>query len=405
LKTVLLNGTRQSITVTPTKDMTSATILVVTSVVSEGDSTGLCSNCMIEEGSTATDYEPYGYKIPVVCSGKNLFDKDNFTPSMTNGTRTKNGYDYTVIGNKGNEASASSGSFNVRFSEGIITPTKNLTVSVYITMLEYGGIGDKIRLWTVSGSSAKQHTFASKTVSLNERLRLSWTYTNVDYEIDALWFYVNGNKLLIEMDTLQIETNDVMTDYEPYYLPITTNIYLDEPLRKIGDYADYVDFENRKVVKNVSETILKGTEDCYSSGIGSTNERIIYDLSVFNGLKGNGNTPSLCTHTKTTIDANVGWAGTKFVMQVANADVRFYRPFYCEITEFTEKTPFEWKQYLARLYAEGNPFKVYSVRSETSEETINLPKLPSFKGTTVYTIKTSVQPSEMSATYYAMNKE
>ncbi|MBO5725586.1 MAG: hypothetical protein J6S00_00815, partial [Clostridia bacterium] len=25
---------------------------------------------------------------------------------------------------------------------------------------------------------------------------------------------------------------------------IETNIYLDEPLRKIGDYADYIDFEN-----------------------------------------------------------------------------------------------------------------------------------------------------------------
>ena len=32
--------------------------------------------------------------------------------------------------------------------------------------------------------------------------------------------------------------------YEPYHEPITTNIYLDEPLRKVGDYADYIDFKN-----------------------------------------------------------------------------------------------------------------------------------------------------------------
>ena len=32
---------------------------------------------------------------------------------------------------------------------------------------------------------------------------------------------------------------------------VITNIYLDEPLRKIGDYADYIDFENKKLIRNV----------------------------------------------------------------------------------------------------------------------------------------------------------
>lgn len=48
-----------------------------------------------------------------------------------------------------------------------------------------------------------------------------------------------------------------------YKIPIeingtTTNIYLDEPLRKIGEYADYIDFENQKVVRNVEKRILDG---------------------------------------------------------------------------------------------------------------------------------------------------
>lgn len=37
----------------------------------------------------------------------------------------------------------------------------------------------------------------------------------------------------------------------------TTSIYLDEPLRKIGEYADYIDFKNKKVIRNVyKESII-----------------------------------------------------------------------------------------------------------------------------------------------------
>ena len=38
---------------------------------------------------------------------------------------------------------------------------------------------------------------------------------------------------------------------DKYLMPITTNIYLDEPLRKVGNYADYIDFKTRKVVRQV----------------------------------------------------------------------------------------------------------------------------------------------------------
>ena len=41
------------------------------------------------------------------------------------------------------------------------------------------------------------------------------------------------------------------TEYEPYVEPVTKNIYLDEPLRQLGDYADYIDFANGKIVRQV----------------------------------------------------------------------------------------------------------------------------------------------------------
>ena len=59
LQNVTLNGTRRSVTITPTRDLSVSALISVTSVVGEGNSAGLCSNCMIEIGATATDYELY----------------------------------------------------------------------------------------------------------------------------------------------------------------------------------------------------------------------------------------------------------------------------------------------------------------------------------------------------------
>ncbi|MBQ3021117.1 MAG: hypothetical protein IJD92_02695 [Bacilli bacterium] len=40
---------------------------------------------------------------------------------------------------------------------------------------------------------------------------------------------------------------------------ITTYIYLNEPLRKVGNYADYIDLENRKVVRKIAKGIIDET--------------------------------------------------------------------------------------------------------------------------------------------------
>lgn len=48
-----------------------------------------------------------------------------------------------------------------------------------------------------------------------------------------------------QMD-IQIERGSGSTSYEPYHKPITTNLYLSEPLRMARDEAEYVDFENQK---------------------------------------------------------------------------------------------------------------------------------------------------------------
>ena len=38
---------------------------------------------------------------------------------------------------------------------------------------------------------------------------------------------------------------------------IVTNIYLDEPLRKIGEYADYLDFTTGKVIRKIEKSVRR----------------------------------------------------------------------------------------------------------------------------------------------------
>lgn len=318
------------------------------------------------------DEESGQYKIPIVCGGKNIVGDYTYTDRSTQ-------------------------------YQGVITAKTEFTLKQGVTYtISFDTPNTNKKVYYLHYAKTKQDFVE---VFLNgKRKSLTITPTE-DITSKAI---INVSSALAEGNSTglcsncMIEVGTTATEYEPYLEPVTTNIYLDEPLRKIGDYADYIDFENQRVIRNISETVLNGTEGCGIAGANAQNERISYSHSIF-GCK--ASTPSICTHTQTTTDANVGWNGTKFVIQVAATDVRFYRPFYCEIAEFIEKSPFGWKQYLKSLYESGNPYKVYCVRAEQEETPITIPKLPTIKGTTVYTIGTTTQPTNMSATYYATSKE
>ena len=89
----------------------------------------------------------------------------------------------------------------------------------------------------------------------------------------------------------QLEEGSTATSYEPYgyKIPITvsngttsntTNIYLKEPLRKVGDTADYLDLENKKVVRNIKEIVFNGTEQWLKHN--NLNNYYINDDSIVN---------------------------------------------------------------------------------------------------------------------------
>ncbi|MEG0026441.1 MAG: hypothetical protein RR904_05525, partial [Bacilli bacterium] len=59
---------------------------------------------------------------------------------------------------------------------------------------------------------------------------------------------------------VQIEQGTSATNYEPYQEKKTT-IVLNEPLRKVGDVADYIDYENNHVVRNFRKISFNGINE------------------------------------------------------------------------------------------------------------------------------------------------
>lgn len=91
--------------------------------------------------------------------------------------------------------------------------------------------------------------------------------------------YTAGETEQVIITDFQIEKGTVVTEYEPfgYKVPIkvndtVTNIYLKEPLRKTGEYSDYIDFKNQKVFRNVEVLDDTGTLTIAESYQGITDD-------------------------------------------------------------------------------------------------------------------------------------
>lgn len=56
----------------------------------------------------------------------------------------------------------------------------------------------------------------------------------------------NASTTTVYVENVQLELGTVETAYEPYHTALVTNIYLSEPLGKISETADYIDYKTQK---------------------------------------------------------------------------------------------------------------------------------------------------------------
>ena len=189
------------------------------------------------------------YKIPLKISSKNLIEYP-----YQDTTKSVNGL--TFIDNKDGsitiDGTASKETiFNIKTSIGTIwenlVPGKNYTASIKLDGTDKQLVSIVINYYPESTTDLLNYTRWMGTIG-NKATSLC------PNDISGLRVYLHiaeGVTLNNVTVWFQLEEGTSATEIKSYFKTINTDIYLDEPLRKVGGVSDYIDFVNQTVVRNV----------------------------------------------------------------------------------------------------------------------------------------------------------
>ena len=209
----------------------------------------------IEQSDAATDYEQYGYKVPVRTSGKNLIP---YPYEET--THTANGVTFEDKGDGSIEVSGTATGYaayvlskNIQVEEGknyILSFNATNSVNLALNLVEYDENRELI-----------------KTPLAPADLTKSYAYTPSSEAVKYITLILKRNVDNSECSGVikpQLEFGNVATEYESYNAT-TYNIYLREPLRKLGSTADYIDCTTGEVVRYIKVKDTTGTKNIEES--------------------------------------------------------------------------------------------------------------------------------------------
>lgn len=326
------------------------------------------------------------YKLPVKVNGKNLFNRGELTRDYAYTER------YGKYGIK--QIKPASGNAGFRFPVDIKQGT---TFNLSFKLIDYNIDDDRKRVYcrlrNAGGTTVQAN---SATISDVDKI-YSIDYT-AEEDLSYAEFYTQsvweaGTYYTIDNIMISILTD---TNFEPYVEPIITSIYLDEPLRKVGNYADYIDFENQKVIRNVGNKIFDGTENweihtTTDEGAVFRNENLLTPLigaSIFDTFMTHfALTDIYSTATFTNGLFRFTYTGAEDDRRIGSSRV------YVSAEQTTVE---DFKSWLS----ENKPIIMYPLAEPDDMEIVELPNIPTIKGTTITEIDTTVQPSAVNYNYY-----
>lgn len=210
-----------------------------------------------------------------------------------------------------------------------------------------------------------------------------------------------------DLSKIQLEEGSVATTYEPYQEPITTPIYLSEPLRKLGDYADTIEYIGNgqaKIIRNIKSLTLTGTENWIFQ---SVNDYGIYNFYI-NTESGRIGRLVICNNfiTQTTLIADTQTIG--ILLSISdNRNTQLYLRVDNTIATDVDTL----KSWLAAKYNSGSPVIVEYVLDTPTEEIIEVPQIPTFRNTptirgimTSLSVDTTIKPSATNVSFRSTNK-
>ena len=336
-------------------------------------------------GELITEGEYEGkYKIPIIVRGKNYFDLDKI-PFNTSTTQPYNN------GLKATKIASMNGTSRIP----IYLPVgKTIYITMDVVASQIEGTSDRIGIRFYNSENTMVKSF-QLTSSIAHK---SYSFT-LSEDISYIQFYFQANNSsnavgdYVTMDNIMLRCEGDDT-FEPYIEPQNFDIYFDEPLRKAGDYADCIDFENQKVVRNIKQEII--TEIDVMSGDKTTYVKFTPQISekpLING-KGTLGTGMAISNKFKSINVSYRYLGDYGGVIM---------PYITSSNKNTVALTFNDTSINTITEAQaaiGDGFDVCYILAEPTEEDIELPKLPQFKGTTIYEVDTTIKPSGMEVCYY-----
>lgn len=395
------------------------------------------SNIQILEGSytaeTAPDYEPYGYKIPVEVSGRNLFTTNGRTElQLSNSAPTEekpfegnnillnissNGHiaagriiSYTVAGNSVSLTVSDNSGYGVGFDFDV-KPGEVYSLSC-VKETEYAEVS--ISFYDTNGIYISRWYSSQSPFTVPENgAKMVLTVTRM---------YVNG---LTGTETTETISNIMLVKgsytaatippYEPYHAPQMLNVYMDKPLYATGDVGDEImlDFEHKTATRTDKIRQLKDFEVSHCAGIPRQTEQCIH--LAYNNVDEGGvdGSPVLSTHF-----VNVLWVSVSTDAQ--NEGIAWYPSGYNHIfyiylnktridmtaDDTTATLATKCNAYIQTLTGREAYYQLLTPATtdiSAMQDWDTIPKL--WRGTAIATVKTTVPTKTITAQYYAAKKE
>ena len=396
-------------------------------------------NIMLNEGSTALPYEPYGDSF------KDWFYREygTDTDTITSLPKTIIGdgqpiSSYTIKGNMSQSGTPTPSNPVYPTEVGDKTANllnasiQNLAGTSMTKLIDFGEdvTFNELTLVSLFDNAQSEVVYGAyfdlqKNDGTHQYIGLSGMYNSVTDErfvantsisgdyyhtytepitFQSLWIYRYSNAYnKFSSGTAQIAmyadtTSKYFEPYGLYKIPILSNgvsypIYLSEPIRKIGDYADTINSDGT-VTRVIKKLMLDGSEDWRNSSSGYYGFYFYMDAAHSYPSPKIKNSPLLCNMAQYTTDS------TNYQTQ----------PWYCmSDSTFAISTTIttgyaNWKAYLADLKDANTPMEIWYVLETPTTETVTAPTLPTTGTAESFDVSTTLKPSEVSLTYHGWHE-
>lgn len=198
-----------------------------------------------------------------------------------------------------------------------------------------------------------------------------------------------------EISNIQLQYSSKLQEYRPYEKTSHIIAYLDEPLRKIGNYADYIDYKNQKVVRTIFCYKFTGKEYWNVNQSGELTVHGVFmpgeEFTLISGTKG---------YSTNGVFDGVSIFGTDYehcmcFKEPVSGQIYFYpKILRSRLNDYETPT----KDDFNKIYSAGTQF--CCIRKELKEEDVELFSFSLKDGTNNIIFNNKIQPSNIEVEFY-----